>query len=379
MAILATELQTRLRGRLPSDRILVEPQGRDVATLCPETGAELSQLLATVRELQLLLKDPTTRRTSGKYYVGLDLNRLSRILDLDVTSHCVTIQSGVTLGSLEQWLVIHGWSLGWVHSGLEQHTVAEVLQSSLPTFPSPRYTDPIRSVRGYQGILPSGGEVWNKTGPARATGPNLLGMFSGGYELGVLTRIVFSIHPVPTNTTVAEVTATSPQDLLSLAGLECRSPHKPHRILVCKLAPKRKKQRWKLVASWNDSEAAAQQFADRTRFRGHDPIIHRGCDPDVLEEYAPRTDNFFTGIAGKIPDELLSKMERSPARWIIGFRNAHELQLWPHSEDHADPDDITRKWFHDQNHDVQEQHKKLRKSLIQKLTIDAENTSRESV
>jgi len=380
MAQLATELQTRLRGRLPSDRIHVKPGGKDVAILCPETGSELSQLLSTARELHLLLKGPNTRRAAGKFYVNLNLNRLSRILDLDESSRCVTVQSGVALDSLEQWLNIHGWTLGWIHSGLEQHTVAEILQSSLPTFPSPRYTDPMKSVRGYRGVLPSGGELWNKTAPSRATGPDLLGMFCGGIELGVLTRVVFSVHPIPSSATIAEVTTTSPKDLLSLAGLESRCPHAPHRILVYK-APqqRRKKQRWKLIVAWNDYEAAAQQFADRARFRGLEANIRNGCDTKALESYAPRSDCFFAGLMGKLPDALITQMEQSTARWVIGFKNAHELQLWPHPEDATDSDDVVQTWFQHRANEAQEHLGKLRKELISSLTKNAENPSRESV
>ena len=125
--------------------------------------------------------------------------------------------------------------------------------------------------------------------------------------------------------------------------------------------------------------AAVQQFADRARFRGLEANIRNGCDTKALESYAPRSDCFFAGLMGKLPDALITQMEQSTARWVIGFKNAHELQLWPHPEDATDSDDVVQTWFQHRANEAQEHLGKLRKELISSLTKNAENPSRESV
>ena len=128
----------------------------------------------------------------------LDTKRLDRIGPLDDVSGLVTVEPGVIGQNLEEWLAARGWTLGHFPSSITISSVggfaaarsAGQLSTKYGTFPS--------MVAGLTAVLPDGTVVDRRPQPASAAGPDLMGVLLGSEgTLGVITRLVLRIHPVP--------------------------------------------------------------------------------------------------------------------------------------------------------------------------------------
>ena len=325
-------LLRKVRGILPVDRVeVLDGDDGTVARLLPETGAELGLILGAARELGLRIAVPEQALPRETPHALLDLARLSRILDLDPSSRLVTVQAGITVGTLERWVGVHGWTLGWYAPALRRRTIASVLQTPCAPFVSPRYGTPVSALRGFRAVLPDGKQAWHRIGPRRATGPDLVGLLGGGFAFGVVTRAVFSVHPAPETEILWTLRAPQLAPLLRFAAEEARSGVPPRRLLAIRdQAPEvpQKEQGWLLHLSWHEDHGHARSLGDRARFRGVSVSLPVLTSTEPTAALAPAGRCPCHRLVGGVPADLMAAIERSPRPWVVGTADRGDTWIW---------------------------------------------------
>ncbi len=323
-------LQQAVREKLPADRVRAEEhEGLCVAHAVAETGAELATLVRAAAALDLALRVKGGPFPEGRPYVVLHLARMSRILDLNTGSRIITVQSGVTAGTLERWLRVHGWTLGWYAPALDAVSIAHLLQHPHPALVGLRAGTPLRAVRGYHAILPDGSEAWNVTGPRRATGPDLLALLRGGFGFGLVTRAVLSVRPLPAEELLWTARARNPQALADLARHVAGQPDGPDRLLLVGPDPTDDGPRWRLLAAWQEFTASAEGFSELARFRGLQADLARHTDlSEASEALAPLSGLPFGAVGPATRGALLTALPKSRGTWVVAWLTPQELRVW---------------------------------------------------
>ncbi len=360
-------LLNKMRGALPVDRIeVLDGDDGVVARLLPETGAELGLILVAARELDMSIAVPGQPPPDRMPQAVLDLGRLSRILDLDQSSRLVTVQAGVTLGTLERWVGVHGWTLGWYAPALRRRTVASVLQTPCAPFVSPRYGTPVGALRGFRAVLPDSKQAWHRIGPRRATGPDLLGLLRGGFSFGVVTRAVFSIHPAPETELLWTLRAKKLDPLLRFAAEEVRSGVPPRRLLALRdQAPEvpLSERGWLLHLSWHENHEHARSLDARARFRGVSvsPLVLTSTE--TTGALAPAGRCPCHRLVGGVPGELVDALERSPQPWVVGMGERGDSWVWTADGRAGRSRDPVSRWLEKRVVRAREAAEPLRKAL----------------
>ena len=280
---------------------------------------------------------------------------------------------GVPAGELETWLEAHGWTLGWYTKDLAMIPINALIQQGHTGFPGPRYHCAQDAVMGFRAILPSGREAWNHTGPRRATGPDLLSILRANMSFGVLTRLVLSVHARSETQILHRVDGTSVQDLLSLAGFTARSHFAPNQLFLVKNESRRnrnakKSAPWTLFVLWEPNSSSQMAFMDRARFRGLTVRQETITSLDFIDDFAPLQQNVCVRIPAIIPEELLRAVNKSRVRWLISFKSAHDLYLWPCPQGPMPSDDPVLLWSNGHAQKHHDEVAELREQLL--LSID---------
>jgi hypothetical protein len=352
-----TELISDIRNTLPSDRVILPaPEDRDTsrlrAEIRPETSAELTTLLEICRNHELYVRAPGDLCPVNLPFVDLNFSRLSRILDLDTSSQLVTAQGGVPTGELESWLDAYGWTLGWYTSDLENVPINVVIQQGRTGFPSPKHLSAQDAIMGFRAILPTGREAWHHTGPRRATGPDLTALLKSTMGFGILTRVVLQVHPQTETRTIHRINSNDINQLLSLAGHTARSHGAPNQLFIVKhFGDNRRKKKnqkdWSLFVVWAPTAQSQTIFLDRVRFRGLRAHQETVSKVDIMDELTPGLHDHFVRLSGRIPEPLQIALEKTRNRWVMSFKSAHDLYLWPAHEHKSKVPDPVSVWCQD--------------------------------
>ena len=328
---ISDELFRKLRKQLPVDRIEIQSNSNLCAKLSPETGGELAFITRTFKEYEIPLRFKGTRPPRSRVYAELDFSRLSRIQDLDEPSQLLMVQSGVTAGALEKWLNVHQWSLGWYAPAVEEQSLSQILQLGAPAFARTFCGTPLSSIRGYRSILPDGQECWSPPGPLRATGPDLLSLYEGGFSFGMLTQLWIKVHPYPQQETIWTLRANELPPLLEIARAELQDAAPPRQVLLTRAPSTRKKvsSPWNLLISWRHDNPKGITFENRLRFhkdmrRAALQRIHEA--PPI--RLAPEAGANFFKCRVPIDPDLVDALQNSPSRWVLSVLNSHEAQAW---------------------------------------------------
>lgn len=375
----AAGFRKRLMGKIPSDRLAEPLHSGSCGVIRPETGTELSQIIIAAMAEGLLLHPPGTEVPRKDNFLELDLRRMSKILDLSPDSRSVTVQGGVLTGTIEQWLRVHGWTLGWYTPSLEEIPLAELIQDARSFLPSPTHKTPMDSVLGFHAILPDGREMWQKEAPARATGPDLLSLLRGGFSFGVLSRISLSIFQLREYEDETLVEAPSLTALLALGGRIARLSPKPARLMITRNdlnRTKRAKPQWILRAFWHqDSEKQSLGAFRDWASEGFETQTRRHKDINASDSWGPGLDRVRCIIHGQIPETLISALNSTQNSWVVAFENAHVLHVWPDTSRKPTTKDPVTTWIRDEQVESEEAgHALTIEMLSQALALQADSS-----
>jgi alkyldihydroxyacetonephosphate synthase len=128
----------------------------------------------------------------------LNLQRMNRFISLDEKSLVAEFESGIIGGNLELELNHRGYSMGNIPQSLYCSTLGGWISTRAVGQFSTKYGKIEDMVLGMEVVLPDGSLLNIRPVPRRSTGPSLKDLFLGGEgTLGIVTKAVVSIHPLP--------------------------------------------------------------------------------------------------------------------------------------------------------------------------------------
>jgi len=128
----------------------------------------------------------------------LNLQRINRFISLDEKSLVAEFESGIIGANLELELNHRGYSMGSIPQSLYCSTLGGWISTRAVGQFSTKYGKIEDMVLGMEVVLPDGSLLNIRPVPRRSTGPSLKDLFLGGEgTLGIVTRAVVSVHPVP--------------------------------------------------------------------------------------------------------------------------------------------------------------------------------------
>lgn len=178
----------------------------DGAAVTPEVPEEIPELLRIARRAgrQVVCQTgepPLGRKRAresetSELIVRLDL--LDRIIDMDPVSGTVTVQTGMSMVHLENFLREKGFTLGFVPRRLLSLTVGDYLASADPMSGSPLYGKVRDNCIGLSAVLGDGASFAARPAPRRSAGPDLMHCFIGARgRHGIVTAACFRVFPWP--------------------------------------------------------------------------------------------------------------------------------------------------------------------------------------
>jgi len=117
---------------------------------------------------------------------------------MDPVSGTVTVQTGLTMVHLENFLREKGFTLGFVPRRLLTLTVGDYLASAEPMAGSPLYGTVRDNCIGLSATLGDGTQFSARAAPRRSSGPDLMHCFIGARgRYGIVTAACFRVFPWP--------------------------------------------------------------------------------------------------------------------------------------------------------------------------------------
>ena len=131
----------------------------------------------------------------------LNLQRMNRFISLDETSLIAEFEAGIIGANLELELNHRGYSMGNIPQSHYCSTLGGWISTRAAGQFSTKYGKIEDMVLGMEVVLPDGSLLNIKPVPRRSTGPSLKDLFLGGEgALGIVTKAVVSVHPLPKGT-----------------------------------------------------------------------------------------------------------------------------------------------------------------------------------
>jgi glycolate oxidase FAD binding subunit len=202
-----------LRPATPEDAV---EEMQPVAVIAPGTAQEVAQVLRYCNSagLTIIPRGGGTRLGLGnrprKADFILSLERLNRVIEHAWGDMTVTVEAGCTIDKLQHVLREHGQQLGADPMQPERATVGGVLATAESGTLRIRYGAIRDLVLGLEMVLPDGSVI--KAGGKvvkNVAGYDLTKLAIGSLgTLGIITRAVFRLHPIPV--AVASYSATLP-------------------------------------------------------------------------------------------------------------------------------------------------------------------------
>ncbi|MBM4395947.1 MAG: FAD-binding oxidoreductase [Deltaproteobacteria bacterium] len=282
-----------------------------VEPLRPDMPDEIPGLLKNSRRAgrHVSCQSGAGPRRSGKGSTtsAMDLSRLTEILDMDPVSGTVTVQAGMTVQQLENYLREKGYTIGYVPALKRHLPVGEYLATAPPGDSSPRYGSVRENCIGMSAVLADGTLFSARPSPRRAAGPDLMHCLIGGHgRYGVITAACLRVFPLPA---VREAVAYALDDAVLAVSL-VRS------VLVREAAPE-----WALVLVRAPSQQGSRrrvrlvfQFGGNREAVSADLAVVRDVvGPLKLDEEPVRAEDRMT-----LPARRLPSIERFlPMRTIV--------------------------------------------------------------
>lgn len=164
----------------------------------PEVPEEIAEILKTARLTGRKVYCQGVNHRKDPRGVVLDLSKLDAILDMDPVSNTVTVQAGMTIRQLENFLREKGFTIGFAPLLRRHLQVGEFLAEAVPSEGSPLYGTVRENCIGISGVLADGTLVSIRPSPRRASGPDMMHCFIGARgRFGVITAACLRVFPLP--------------------------------------------------------------------------------------------------------------------------------------------------------------------------------------
>jgi alkyldihydroxyacetonephosphate synthase len=174
------------------------------AVISPASSAQIQEIVRCASEYKV----PITPFGGGSGVLGgaiplngsivLNLQRMSRFLNLDEVSLVAEFESGIMGANLELELNHRGYSAGNIPQSLYCSTLGGWISTRAAGQFSTKYGKIEDMVLGMEVVLPDGNLLNIKPVPRRSVGPSLKDLFLGGEgALGIVTKATISVHPLP--------------------------------------------------------------------------------------------------------------------------------------------------------------------------------------
>jgi len=170
----------------------------------PRSAAEAAAILRLAAEE----RTPVTPYGGGSGVCGgaialrggitLDMKRMNRLLDVRDEALLAEAEAGIMGVHLEEALNRRGYTLGHFPSSIACSTLGGWIAARSSGQASTRYGNIEDMCAGLEAVLPSGTIVTARALPRSAAGPDMRGLLIGSEgTLGVITRAVLRVHPLP--------------------------------------------------------------------------------------------------------------------------------------------------------------------------------------
>ena len=158
----------------------------------------------------------------------LNLQRMNKFISLDETSLVAEFEAGIIGANLERELNHRGYSSGNIPQSLYCSTLGGWIATRAVGQFSTKYGKIEDMVLGMEVVLPDGNLLNIKPIPRRSTGPSLKDLFLGSEgTLGIVTKAVVSVHPLPEGTAKQSFAFPSVEVVLDVVRRVLRGDAKP--------------------------------------------------------------------------------------------------------------------------------------------------------
>jgi len=158
----------------------------------------------------------------------LNLQRMNKFISLDETSLVAEFEAGIIGANLERELNHRGYSSGNIPQSLYCSTLGGWIATRAVGQFSTKYGKIEDMVLGMEVVLPDGNLLNIKPVPRRSTGPSLKDLFLGSEgTLGIVTKAVVSVHPLPEGTAKQSFAFPSVEVVLDVVRRVLRGDAKP--------------------------------------------------------------------------------------------------------------------------------------------------------
>jgi alkyldihydroxyacetonephosphate synthase len=158
----------------------------------------------------------------------LNLQRMNKFISLDETSLVAEFEAGIIGANLERELNHRGYSMGNIPQSLYCSTLGGWISTRAAGQFSTKYGKIEDMILGMEVVLPNGNLLTIKPVPRRSTGPSLKDLFLGGEgTLGIVTKAMVSVHPLPLATVRQSFAFPSVMVALDVVRIVLRGDAKP--------------------------------------------------------------------------------------------------------------------------------------------------------
>lgn len=181
-----------------------EERARSRGEIAPDVPEDIPEILERARASgqKIIVQNgepiPGVRQKKNGGNVVLSARHLDQIIEMDPISGAVTVQAGMPMVQLENYLLERGYTLGFVPRRLLRLDVGEYLSAADPGAGSPLYGTVRENCIGLSAVFADGTEFTAKPAPRRAGGPDLMHALIGSRgRYGIITAACFRVFPVP--------------------------------------------------------------------------------------------------------------------------------------------------------------------------------------
>jgi FAD/FMN-containing dehydrogenase len=121
---------------------------------------------------------------------------MARVVDLDVVSGTVTVQSGITMKELHRSLEERGYTTGFPTRAWRDEPLGAVIAAVMDAHWGPPYGSRESEVLGLGVVLPDGTDARSRVAPRKAVGPDFDRVFLGSRgRFGIVYEVTLRIYP----------------------------------------------------------------------------------------------------------------------------------------------------------------------------------------
>ncbi|MEM1684856.1 MAG: FAD-binding oxidoreductase [Acidilobaceae archaeon] len=174
--------------------------------LAPRSASEVSYIVRKAGEYSLCIiphgggSSVTGASAPRDDCIILTLSRMNKILDFNIDDLTVTVEAGVILSELEDWLNSRGYTIRHVPQSFHLASIG----GCIATLCSGQYSTGYGSIEditvNLEVVLPSGDIIWTRsiTAPRSSMGPDLKYLFIGSEgAYGIVTKAILRVLPIP--------------------------------------------------------------------------------------------------------------------------------------------------------------------------------------